>query len=52
MTQMLELLNREFKAIVTNMVKVLLEIMHNIHNQIGRSANVTETIRNSQMEKN
>ena len=39
MTQMLELLNREFKAIMINMVKVLLEIMHNIHSHIGRSAN-------------
>ena len=38
MTQMLELFDREFKAIVINMLKVLLEIVYNMYNQMGISA--------------
>lgn len=50
MTQMLELLDRAFKATMINMLMLLLEKMHNMLDKMGDIRKDMETIRNSQMK--
>lgn len=50
MTQMLELLDRAFKATMINMLMLLLEKMHNMLDKMGDISKDMETIRNSQMK--